>query len=323
MGVVYRARHQDERFASQQGGDVAIKLIHAQYANNAGHVERFFREARLGMELSHPNLLRVYETVNESGRVGMVMAWAEGRPLSTMIGTETGPIPWDRAKSLVWQMLDAVAYAHGHGVIHRDLKPENVMVDVSGGVKVLDFGIAKTSQDQRTKTGTGMGTVDYMAPEQYTNAGQVDARADIYALGMTIYEMVAGRLPWASGLSEFEVLTAKGRGQVPQPTTHYPDIPAHVVRAVMACLSVSPEGRPSDVAALRWRLSAPVVVARAPVAVPAARESLVMICDEPISPNSLEAPAASDASRRASDIPVAEAARGVGPVAGGGFLRSI
>jgi formylglycine-generating enzyme required for sulfatase activity len=121
----------------------------------------------------------------------------------------------------------------------------------------------------------------------------VDARADIYALGMTIYEMVAGRLPWASGLSEFEVLTAKGRGQVPQPTTHYPDIPAHVVSAVMACLSVSPEGRPSDVAALRWRLSAPVVVARAPVAVPAARESLVMICDEPISPNSLEAPAAS------------------------------
>jgi serine/threonine protein kinase len=322
MGVVYRARHQDERFASQQGGDVAIKLIHAQYANNAGHVERFFREARLGMELSHPNLLPVYETVNESGRVGMVMAWAEGRPLSTMIGTETGPIPWDRAKSLVWQMLDAVAYAHGHGVIHRDLKPENVMVDISGGVKVLDFGIAKTSQDQRTKTGTGMGTVDYMAPEQYTDAGQVDARADIYALGMTIYEMVAGRLPWASGLSEFEVLRRKSTGDVPLPTTHYPDIPAHVVSAVMACLSVSPAKRPSDVAALRWRLStpvvahspvsarasvappsmvvapSPVVAAREPSAMPTVREAAVGTSSAPVPPI---APAASPWPRRLAE----------------------
>jgi formylglycine-generating enzyme required for sulfatase activity len=289
MGVVYRARHQDERFALQQGGDVAIKLIHAQFANDAGHVERFFREARLGMELSHPNLLSVYETVNESGRVGMVKDWVEGRPLSTMIGTETGPIPWDRAQPLVWQILAAVGYAHGHGVIHRDLNPDNVMVDVSGGVKVLNFG------------GTGMGTVDYAAPEQYTNAGQVDARADIYALGMTIYEMVAGRLPWASGTSEFEVLTAKGRGQVPQPTTHYPDIPAHVVSAVMACLSVSPEGRPSDVAALRWRLSAPVVApspvvaAREPSAMPTVREAAVGTSSAP-APD--VAPAASPWPRR-------------------------
>jgi formylglycine-generating enzyme required for sulfatase activity len=156
------------------------------------------------------------------------------------------------------------------------------MVDVSGGVKVLDFGIAKTSQDQRTKTGTGMGTVDYMAPEQYTDAGQVDARADIYALGMTIYEMVAGRLPWASGLSEFEVLRRKSTGDVPLPTTHYPDIPAHVVSAVMACLSVSPEGRPSDVAALRRRLSAPVV-ALSPVALsPVAARAPVVAARGPI-----------------------------------------
>ena len=255
MGVVYRARHVHEGVAQEQGGDVAVKLIHAQYADNAGHVERFFREAQLGMKLSHPNLLRVYETVNDGGRIGMVMAWAAGRPLSTIIGSETGPIPWERAKPLVWQLLDAVSYAHGEGVVHRDLKPENVMVDHAGGLKVLDFGIAKASWERRTKTGMGLGTVDYMAPEQFTGASEVDARADIYALGMTLYEMLAGRLPWGPETPEFDVLDAKRRRWLPPPTAYYPDIPGPVVDAVMACLVVAPGERPRDVGALRAALS--------------------------------------------------------------------
>jgi serine/threonine-protein kinase len=256
-GVVYRARHVHDGVAQEQGGDVAIKLIHTEYANHGPHVERFFREALLGMRLTHPNLLRVFETVQDAGRVGMVMAWARGRLLSAMVGRETGPIPWERAKPLVWQLLDAVAYAHEEGVVHRDLKPANIMVDGEGRLKVLDFGVAKATWERRTKTGMGLGTVDYMAPEQFTAAADVDLRADVYALGVTLYEMLSGRLPWKPDASEFEIVDAKRSADFPPPTKHFPNIPMHVVRAVMHCLAASPRERPSNVRILRDALSDP------------------------------------------------------------------
>jgi serine/threonine protein kinase len=156
----------------------------------------------------------------------LVMDLAEGRPLSEVIGQETGPIPWDRAWPMFKQMLDAVAYAHEHKVVHRDLKPENVILSPEGQLKVLDFGIAKDMEGGKTKTGTGMGTVDYMAPEQYTDASKVDQRADIYALGMTLYEMLAGRLPWDPVATEFQVMTLKSKGDFPPPTAFYPHIPS-------------------------------------------------------------------------------------------------
>jgi formylglycine-generating enzyme required for sulfatase activity len=135
-------------------------------------------------------------------------------------------------------LLGAVSHAHGAGVIHRDLKPENIMVCKGGELKVLDFGIARDESSGKTKTGTGMGTVDYMAPEQYTDASKVDARADIYALGMTLYEMVAGRLPWAPEATEFEVLNAKASGNLPPPTQFYPDIPPELVSVIAQAMDV-------------------------------------------------------------------------------------
>jgi serine/threonine protein kinase len=251
MGRVYRGRHRIDRFAERQGGDVAIKVLHAQYAERADILERFEREAELGIRLEHPGIVRVFELISDGGRVALVMELVEGRPLSEMIGSETGPIPWPRAEALVHQMLSAVEYAHAQGVIHRDLKPENVMISPKGHLKVLDFGIAKDVSTGRTQTGTGMGTVDYMAPEQYIDAKTVDARADIYALGMTFYEMLAGRLPWSGDLSEFILLEAKRDGKIVPPTQFYPDIPAGIVSAVMQCLRPHKAERPSDIAALK------------------------------------------------------------------------
>ena len=249
MGVVHRGRHRTAAIAKRQGGEVAIKVLHAQYAQDEAFRDRFEREASMGLKLDHPGVVKVYDLVIDGGNLALVMDLAEGRPLSEVIGKETGPIPWERAKPMFKQMLDAVAYAHKHNVVHRDIKPENVIVSSSGQLKILDFGIAKDMEGGKTKTGTGMGTVDYMAPEQYTDASKVDQRADVYALGMTLYEMLAGRLPWESNTTEFQVMTVKSRGDFPPPTDFYPEIPERIVQVVKAATAVKPAERIQSIAA--------------------------------------------------------------------------
>jgi len=130
-----------------------------------GWEDRFRSEAEALAALDHPNIVQVFDLVEANGRLALVMEWIPGRALSEMIGRETGPIPWEQARRLVRPMLDAVAHAHSRGVVHRDLKPDNIRVTPTHEVKVLDFGIARIGETRgRTKTGTGMGTVDYMAP---------------------------------------------------------------------------------------------------------------------------------------------------------------
>jgi serine/threonine protein kinase len=247
MGVVYRGRHRTAAMAKRQGGEVAIKVLHAQYAQDEVFRDRFEREAAMGGKLDHPGIVKVHDLVVDGGTLALVMDLAEGRPLSEVIGEETGPIPWERAWPMFKQMLDAVAYAHKHNIVHRDIKPENVIVSPKGKLKVLDFGIAKDMEGGKTKTGTGMGTVDYMAPEQYLDAKSVDARADVYALGMTLYEMLAGRLPWEKGTTEFTVLEKKKNGNLPPPTDFYPEIPNEVVVALQRAIVVDPSKRFSSV----------------------------------------------------------------------------
>lgn len=254
MGEVFRGRHTQSGVVSRQGGDVAIKVMRPHIAAREEFRARFDREADLGLRLDHPNIVKAHDLVIDGPQMALVLEWIDGRPLSQMIGEETGPIPWDRARPLVAQLLDGVEHAHTAGVVHRDLKPENVMVTPTGVVKILDFGIAKRAGDGATKTGTGLGTVDYMAPEQYLDAKSVDQRADVYALGMTIYEMVGGRLPWGPDTSEFEVLDMKRKGDFPPPTAYYPEIPPAVVQALMAAVAVDRGERPSSVGALRRRL---------------------------------------------------------------------
>ncbi len=254
MGAVYRGRHRNEVIAERQGGDVAIKVMHPQFARNPEFQARFEREASLGLRLDHPGIVKVHDLVVDAGVLALVMERVGGRSLDHVIGREVGPIPWPRARPMFEQLLDAVEHAHSQGVIHRDLKPDNVMVTGEGQLKILDFGIAKQAgATGATATGVGMGTVDYMAPEQHTDARNVDQRADVYALGMTLYAMLAGRLPWGDELDALGVLQLKLSGGFPPPTEFYPDIPTEVVEAVMAAL-VSVDARPGSVAALREAL---------------------------------------------------------------------
>ena len=272
MGSVYRGHHRSPEFAASQGGDVAIKVMHAHIARQPSFGERFEREASLGLRLDHPGICKVHALVMDGGVLALVMELVQGEELSELIGTKTGPIPWDRAWPMFEQLLDAMMHMHEEGVLHRDIKPENVLVTEEGRLKLLDLGIAKDSGSNKTMTGVGMGTVAYMAPEQHRDAGSVDQRADVYALGMTLYEMLAGRLPWKNEQDPTAVLHQKLSGDIPPPTDFYPAIPPGVVAALMPALAADREDRTPSVEVLRQSLRSasgvggqqPLVAAAAP-----------------------------------------------------------
>ena len=258
MGSVYRGRHRDLAVAEAQGGDVAIKVMHPQFARSPEYRARFEREASLGLRLDHPGVVRAYELVRDNGVLGLVMEWIEGSPLSSLVGPRIGPIPWSRAWPMFSQMLDAVGYAHDCGVVHRDIKPENVMVTPNGQLRTLDFGIAKEAgRTTVTATGAFMGTIDYMAPEQHIDAKSADARADIYALGLTLYEMLAGRLPWSADMDHLGVLKFKLDGTLPSPAQYCPEIPQEVARAILIATAQAADDRFSDISAFRNALLQP------------------------------------------------------------------
>lgn len=192
MSFVYRARHKSLK------RDVALKILPEEVAASPGGVERFQREARMLARLKHPNIVDVYD----AGKVGrwyyLLMEFVDGPNLRQLIGEF--PLPVDEVRKMLPMLCEALQYAHDHGVIHRDIKPENVLIDHAGQIKVVDFGLAKllkpiTAADSATGTHQLLGTPRYLAPEQIKTSQGVDHRADIYALGVLLYEALTGELP--------------------------------------------------------------------------------------------------------------------------------
>jgi len=241
MGSVYLARH------VHLGTKAALKVLLEQYSDNPSIKERFVNEARLLHELRHPNIVEQREFFEEHGRLVLVMEYVDGRGLDRMIGQEVGPIPWEKALPLFVQILDGIGYAHSKGVIHRDIKPSNILVSREGRVKITDLGIAKIAgQKGLTRTGAQMGTLYYESPEQIRGAKEVDQRSDIFSLGMTLYEMLAGRLPFETegDTSEFQVMnTIVNRGEHFDPRQYYPHIPEWLVKTVQKATHLDPEKR--------------------------------------------------------------------------------
>jgi tRNA A-37 threonylcarbamoyl transferase component Bud32 len=192
MGVVYKARHPRlDRF-------VALKVLPADVARDPAFAERFTREARALARLNHPDIVAVYDFGEADGIYFLLMEFVDGLNLRQL--ERAGKLTPSEALKVVPAICDALQYAHNQGIVHRDIKPENIMVDKNGRVKIADFGLAKllgrTPQDRSlTASQTIMGTPNYMAPEQIEKPQEVDHRADIYSLGVVLYEMLTGELP--------------------------------------------------------------------------------------------------------------------------------
>jgi len=192
MGTVYKAM--------QPGLDrtVALKLLPAQLARDPDFVARFHREARTLGALSHPNIVGVFEFGSAGDHYYFCMEFVDGRTLRSLLRERR--LTQEEVLRLLPQVLDALAYAHGEGVVHRDIKPENVLLDRRGRAKIADFGLARIVRGEKpleplTRTNTVMGTVEYMAPEQRESSRDVDHRVDLYSLGVMLYEMLTGKLP--------------------------------------------------------------------------------------------------------------------------------
>ena len=202
MASVFRA------IDTETGQLVAIKVPHPEAECDVVFYDRFAREAQIGQEMDHPAVLKVFRYENHS-RVYTVTEWVEGRLLRTILAEE-GRLDPARAIAITLAIADALDYLHAHGIVHRDLKPENIMVGRLDQVKLIDFGIAARAGSRRLtfgKLSSVMGTADYISPEQ-VRGRRGDSRSDIYALGVILYEMLTGALPFP-GDSPLEVMNAR------------------------------------------------------------------------------------------------------------------
>ncbi len=178
------------------GRQVAIKVPHPEVESDPALFDRFHREEEIGKTLDHPGVMKVFVDEDRS-RVYMVMEWVDGRLLRKILD-EASKLPADRAVRLTLHVLGALGYIHSRGVAHRDLKPENIMVGENDAIKIIDFGIATSARSRRltfAKLSQTMGTPDYISPEQ-VKGKRGDARSDLYALGVMLYEMLTGKVPF-------------------------------------------------------------------------------------------------------------------------------
>ncbi|PID38869.1 MAG: hypothetical protein CSA24_02020 [Deltaproteobacteria bacterium] len=257
MGTVYSATH--------TGIDklVAVKVLHPLYSRMPEVVSRFRREARAASRIGHPNIIEVFDSgETEDGSIYFVMEHLVGQDLGDLID-EAGPLPIERVLGIAGQICQAVGAAHEAGIVHRDLKPENVYLVPREGqvdfVKVLDFGIAQSAhleesrKERLTHPGMAMGTPEYMSPEQA--AGKAcDQRADIYAVGAIMYEMLSGRPPH-DGDNVLEVLSAKAKGEIPPLRDQRPDVPMAIDRIITWTLAHDPQERPQTMGHLAYELT--------------------------------------------------------------------
>ncbi|HET8820238.1 MAG TPA: Stk1 family PASTA domain-containing Ser/Thr kinase [Thermoleophilaceae bacterium] len=222
------------------GRQVAIKVLHRRFAQDQEFVERFRREAKSAAGLNHPNVVGVFDRGEHEGTYYIAMEFLEGRTLKDIVTAEA-PLEQDRVVDLGVQILQAAGFAHRHGVIHRDFKPHNVIVDELGHAKVTDFGIARAGASEMTETGSIMGTAQYLSPEQ-AQGHAVTATSDIYSIGVMLYEMLAGRLPF-DGDSAVAV-ALKHLSEAPAPISQWrPDVHPALEAVVMAALAKDPAQR--------------------------------------------------------------------------------
>ncbi|MEO8295600.1 MAG: serine/threonine-protein kinase [Gemmatimonadota bacterium] len=236
---------------------LAVKVLRADLAWAPGMVPRFEREARALAKLNHPNIPPLYFVGEHEGMVYFAMPYIEGHSLGQLMALE-GPLPPDRLIPLVLPVLDALEYAHGHGIIHRDIKPDNIVIDkLSGRPLLLDFGLAKqmTARPGASLPGLILGTPAYTSPEQVLGQPGVDHRSDIYGLGSTMYHLLTGKMI-VGGDTPQEIIGQQLTGEIPLPSLVNPQIPGWLSDIVMCSLERNPDERFQSATAMAAALRA-------------------------------------------------------------------
>src|SRR5271165_2134884 len=244
MAQVYRA------VDLQLDRPVALKVLFPELSVDRTFVERFRREAQAAANLSHPNIVPVFDWGEDDGAYFIVMEYIDGRPLSAVL-RDPQPVPPTQIATIGAGVAAALAFAHRHGVVHRDVKPGNVLITPEGDVKVTDFGIARAvnTEESLTQTGAVMGTAAYFSPEQAEGKG-VDARSDIYSLGVVLYEMAVGRPPF-TGDSPIAVASKHVRDHPVLPRVANPAVPAALEAVIMKAMAKNPNDRYATAEELR------------------------------------------------------------------------
>jgi len=253
MGTVYRAF--DPRF----NRPAALKVLHSNLARDPQVIERFHDEAIVQAGLLHPNIVRVYEFIEDGAKLAIAMELIDGLPLDDVLGNSGGVLASGRALHVMDQVLGALGLAHASGFVHRDLKPANILVVERGGQEVAyltDFGIAKIlgRSKRLTAADTKLGTMWYMAPEHFTSPSAVDHRSDIYSMGVTLYEMVTGRVPF-DGDTDYDIMTAVITQEPPEPRMFNETLEQEIEQVILCCLAKEPGQRFQTSEEMRHALS--------------------------------------------------------------------
>ena len=234
MGQVYQVRH------TISNRTEAMKILAPGRAVSDELVARFLREIQLLASLHHPNITEFHTAFRHDGELIMIMEFVEGHTLSAKLSS--APMTLATGLNYIQQVLSGLAYAHERSIVHRDVKPSNIMISRDGHVKLLDFGLALPILDpQFTRSGMILGSLPYMSPEQVLGK-QLDARSDVYAVGVTLYQLLTGRLPFQAA-NEYEIASAHLKSSPPDPVAINPNIPVRLSKIVLKSLSKPPDER--------------------------------------------------------------------------------